>query len=68
LTDIPDQKKRGDTHIRDNGFITFILILSLLYILSPIDLIPDVIPVVGWADDMAIGIGAGAAALTAGRR
>jgi uncharacterized membrane protein YkvA (DUF1232 family) len=54
--------------MRDNGFTTFILILALLYILSPIDLIPDVIPIVGWADDVAVGLGAGAAALSAGRR
>jgi uncharacterized membrane protein YkvA (DUF1232 family) len=54
--------------MRDNGFVTFILIVALLYILSPIDLVPDVIPVVGWADDLVVGAGAGAAALSAGRR
>ena len=54
--------------MRDNGFVTFILILALLYIISPIDLVPDVIPVVGWADDVAVGIGAGAAALAGGGR
>lgn len=53
--------------MRDSGFVTFILILALLYIISPIDLIPD-IPVIGWIDDAAVGIGAGAAALAAGRR
>jgi uncharacterized membrane protein YkvA (DUF1232 family) len=47
---------------------TFILIMALLYILSPIDLIPDVIPVVGWLDDAAVAVGAGALALGAGRR
>lgn len=35
--------------MRDNSFVAVILILALLYILSPIDLIPDVIPVAGWA-------------------
>jgi uncharacterized membrane protein YkvA (DUF1232 family) len=54
--------------MRDNSFVTAILILALLYIFSPIDLIPDVIPVVGWVDDLAVGIGAGAVALGAGRR
>lgn len=28
------------------------LILDLLYILSPIDFIPDFIPVIGWIDDI----------------
>lgn len=38
-----------------------IFLLALLYVLSPIDLIPDFIPVVGWADDLvALLIGAGA--------
>jgi uncharacterized membrane protein YkvA (DUF1232 family) len=54
--------------MRDNSFVAVILILALLYILSPIDLIPDFIPVVGWADDLAVGVGAGAAALAAGRK
>jgi uncharacterized membrane protein YkvA (DUF1232 family) len=55
-------------YMRDNSFVTVILILALLYILSPIDLIPDFIPVAGWIDDAAVGIGAGAVALGAGRR
>ncbi len=54
--------------MRDNSFVVVVIILALLYILSPIDLIPDFIPVVGWADDLAVGVGAGAAALSAGRR
>lgn len=29
--------------------------ISLLYTFSPIDIIPDVIPVVGWLDDLVIG-------------
>jgi uncharacterized membrane protein YkvA (DUF1232 family) len=29
----------------------FSLIVALLYGASPIDLIPDVIPVIGWVDD-----------------
>jgi hypothetical protein len=68
LRDRPYQKEEEDTHMRDNGFVSFILIIALLYILSPIDLIPDVIPVVGWVDDAAVAVGAGAVALGAGRR
>ena len=42
-------------------WIVLILVLALLYIISPIDIIPDPIPVVGWVDHVAVVIGAGAA-------
>jgi uncharacterized membrane protein YkvA (DUF1232 family) len=29
-----------------------IVVLCLAYILSPLDVIPDVIPVAGWGDDL----------------
>jgi len=32
----------------------FSLFMALLYGVSPIDLIPDVIPLVGWLDDAAV--------------
>ena len=41
--------------MRDNSFPIVILIPALLYTISPIDLIPDVIPVVGWAAGLAVG-------------
>lgn len=31
-----------------------IALLALLYIISPLDLIPDVIPVIGWLDDLGV--------------
>jgi len=34
----------------------FFAIFTLLYILSPIDFIPDVIPVIGWIDDIILAI------------
>jgi len=34
---------------------------ALVYVVCPIDLIPDVIPVVGWLDDVAVVAGAVAA-------
>ncbi|MCA1962307.1 MAG: DUF1232 domain-containing protein [Desulfomonile sp.] len=52
----------------NNGFVMLVLVLALLYLISPVDVIPDPIPVVGWVDDTVVGIGAGAAALAAGRR
>jgi uncharacterized membrane protein YkvA (DUF1232 family) len=33
---------------------TILFLLSLLYVISPIDLIPDVIPIVGWIDDLVV--------------
>ena len=35
--------------------ILFLLCL-VAYIISPIDLIPDIIPIVGWIDDIVVGI------------
>jgi uncharacterized membrane protein YkvA (DUF1232 family) len=49
--------------MKDNGFVVLVLVIALLYILSPIDVIPDPIPVVGWVDDVAVGVAAGAACL-----
>jgi len=40
-----------------------IILLAILYILSPVDLIPDAIPVVGWIDDVVVAAGAGAVCL-----
>lgn len=30
-----------------------IIFFAGLYVLSPVDLIPDIVPVLGWADDVA---------------
>lgn len=29
------------------------ILLAIIYILSPIDLLPDIIPIIGWVDDLA---------------
>ncbi len=31
-------------------------ILALLYVVSPVDLIPDVIPILGWLDDSVVAV------------
>jgi uncharacterized membrane protein YkvA (DUF1232 family) len=33
-----------------------VIVLCAIYIVSPIDFIPDVIPVLGWGDDVVAGI------------
>ncbi len=67
LRDIPDQREEAHAHERQL-FRNCHSYSGLLYIISPIDLVPDVIPVVGWADDVAVGLGAGAVALAGGRK
>jgi uncharacterized membrane protein YkvA (DUF1232 family) len=34
--------------------IKFLALLMALYVISPIDLIPDVFPLFGWLDDIAV--------------
>ncbi len=37
------------------GMMTKLLpVLAAVYVLSPLDLLPDIIPVVGWMDDMIV--------------
>lgn len=43
----------GEVKFGSMGKIILFL-LALLYVISPIDLIPDVIPVVGWIDDLVV--------------
>lgn len=31
-------------------------LVAVIYIISPIDFIPDIIPVVGWIDDLFVGL------------
>ena len=33
-----------------------IAIIAIAYIVFPIDLLPDIIPVVGWIDDIGVGL------------
>ena len=40
-----------------------ILILAVLYIISPIDFLPDPIPLAGWIDDIVVGLTAVSIAL-----
>lgn len=53
----------------DRGVSVFvILVLAAIYILSPVGLVPDAVPVIGWIDDVAVGLGAVALALGSASR
>ncbi len=43
---------------RVSWFPKAVLVLGLLYAIIPTDLMPDLIPLAGWIDDTAVGIGA----------
>ena len=45
--------------VKEHGFVVLILIVALLYSISPIDVISDPLPVVGWVDGLALGLGSG---------
>lgn len=45
----------GEVKIKKNWNI-IIALLAILYIASPIDFIPDFIPVIGWIDDVFAGM------------
>ncbi len=39
---------------KENWKRGIIALLAILYILSPLDLLPDFIPVIGWLDDLGV--------------
>lgn len=45
----------GEVKMKKNWNI-IIALLAVLYIISPIDFIPDFIPVIGWIDDVLAGM------------
>ena len=48
--------------MKANNFRFLFLALAFIYIISPVDFVPDILPVAGLADDVLIGL---AAAMTA---
>lgn len=37
-------------------FAVFFIIFSIIYGISPIDLAPDIIPILGWSDDILLNL------------
>jgi uncharacterized membrane protein YkvA (DUF1232 family) len=55
--EIPKQKKRNVKVGKNKKELSWVfLILAVIYMLSPIDIIPDLIPVLGWGDDVVVGV------------
>ena len=49
--EVLDVKNLNGASPLQKGLAVFLMIMSLLYTASPIDLAPDAIPVIGWLDD-----------------
>ena len=50
--EVHDVKELNGASPMQKGLAVFFVKMSLLYTASPIDLVPDAIPVVGWIDDI----------------
>ena len=50
--EVLDVKNLNGASTLQKGLAVFLMIMSLLYTVSPVDLAPDAIPVVGWLDDV----------------
>ena len=53
------QESQQSQESGNNRWAWFWMIVSVLYGLSPVDVVPDVVPVAGWMDDV-VGIGVSA--------
>lgn len=45
-----------DRRTPNRGRVLLVLVLTAAYVLSPIDLLSDLVPIVGWTDDVLIGL------------
>jgi len=53
---------------RASPLAKLLFVLAMIYVISPIDLVPDLALVIGWLDDLAVALGATASLLVAIRR
>jgi len=44
--------KRGDFKVSSKSLM--LIVLGLVYFVSPLDIIPDIMPVIGYADDLSV--------------
>ena len=51
--------QKSESKEANHGWAWFWMIIAVLYSISPVDIIPDVIPVAGWVDDI-LGLGTAA--------
>ena len=61
--DVIQIKTKSVTSSKNIFWMLLIVILAVLYVLSPIDFLPDIVPVVGWIDDIVVALTAIAVAL-----
>ena len=47
MRSLPDDPRKGPFGLTYGWWV----IISIVYIISPIDLLPDMIPIIGWTDD-----------------
>ena len=55
VDEIPKQENKINIGKNKKELSWVFLILAVIYILSPIDIIPDLIPILGWGDDFIVG-------------
>lgn len=56
VDEIPQQENKSVKIDKNKkGLSWVLLILAVIYILSPIDIVPDFLPILGWLDDFLVG-------------
>ena len=55
-TDVSHTTARPGRRSVNSFWLWLIIILAVLYVISPIDFLPDFIPIVGWIDDVVVAL------------
>ena len=56
VDEIPQQENKNiNVGKNKKGLSWVFLALAVIYILSPIDIVPDFLPILGWLDDFLVG-------------